>query len=68
MRSVHDLSRIKPHARKKKKKKKKGLEIDCMSQPLIGRAVKSITRSFKCLELGALVTAYEEMVLRWHGF
>lgn len=67
MRSVHDLSRIKPHARKKKKKKK-GLEIDCMSQPLIGRAVKSITRSFKCLELGALVTAYEEMVLRWHGF
>lgn len=52
----------------REKNKKEGLEIDCTLQPLIGHALECITRSFKSLELGGLATAYEEIVLRWHGF
>lgn len=46
----------------------KSLEISCKPQPLIGHAVKCIMKSFKGSELRGLVTAYEDMVLRWHGF
>lgn len=50
------------------KLEKEGTLRDQLHITATDHAVQRITRLFKSPELGGLVTAYEEVVLRWHGF